>query len=203
MNSLFKAQLRIRATLIDEALGTASNNPNIHDEYIASKAPDAMTREEEVAALGVAEAVEKSMTIFPKDEDGDAVIWPYQIKGFFKESCGFMRKVPGSLSSKEKAYKKLIDGLIFVNENKKIKINASGFGECQRPLRAETAQGARVALAHSETVPAGAYFEFTVDLLDPKHRDLVLEWLDYGEIHGLGQWRNSGKGRFTYEVIEG
>ena len=30
---------------------------------------------------------------------------------------------------------------------------------------------------------------------------LVLEWLDYGKLRGLGQWRNSGKGRFTYELL--
>lgn len=28
-----------------------------------------------------------------------------------------------------------------------------------------------------------------------------MEWLDYGKLRGLGQWRNSGKGRFTYEIL--
>jgi len=27
------------------------------------------------------------------------------------------------------------------------------------------------------------------------------EWLDYGKLKGFGQWRNSGKGRFSYEII--
>ena len=27
------------------------------------------------------------------------------------------------------------------------------------------------------------------------------EWLDYGRVRGIGQWRNSGKGRFTWEEI--
>lgn len=31
--------------------------------------------------------------------------------------------------------------------------------------------------------------------------DAVREWLDYGMLRGLGQWRNSGKGRFTWEEI--
>jgi hypothetical protein len=31
--------------------------------------------------------------------------------------------------------------------------------------------------------------------------DLVIECLDYGKRRGIGQWRNSGKGRFTYEVL--
>lgn len=74
-------------------------------------------------------------------------------------------------------------------------------GECQRPLRASTAQGERVALAHSETIPAGAVVEFTVQMLVDGHEKVVREWLDYGALRGLGQWRNSGKGRFKWEEI--
>lgn len=31
--------------------------------------------------------------------------------------------------------------------------------------------------------------------------DLVREWLDYGALKGMGQWRNSGRGRFVWEEI--
>lgn len=31
--------------------------------------------------------------------------------------------------------------------------------------------------------------------------DLVKEWLEYGQFHGMLQWRNSGKGRFVWEEI--
>ena len=72
-------------------------------------------------------------------------------------------------------------------------------------------QGPRVALARSEEVPAGSIIEFTVILASPtltnKEKvkiasdDLLKEWLDYGQLHGLGQWRNSGKGRFIYKFI--
>ena len=31
---------------------------------------------------------------------------------------------------------------------------------------------------------------------------LVEEWLDYWALRGLGQWRNSGKGRATWQKIE-
>ena len=30
----------------------------------------------------------------------------------------------------------------------------------------------------------------------------VKEWLSYGKLRGLGQWRNSGKGRFCCEILE-
>ena len=43
--------MRVRLTLTEEMLGTASNNPEIHSEFIASKAPDAKSREEEIESI--------------------------------------------------------------------------------------------------------------------------------------------------------
>lgn len=193
-------ELKVVVTLTEEMLGTASGDPNIHEEFIASKAPDAMSREEEVEALGAEEVVKKDKTVFPRNEDGRPFLWDYQVKGFFKDACGCLRRVSGSESSKIKAYKKEIDGLIFV-EPRRIPIVFDGeVGDCQRPLRAQTAQGERVALANSETVPAGSRMEFTVKMLCDDTK-LVEEWLDYGKLRGLGQWRNSGKGRFDYELV--
>lgn len=129
----------------------------------------------------------------------------YYIKGFFKDTCAALRKVKGSASEKITAFKKIIDGNVFVMERKIPFQNYKRVGECQRPLRAQTPQGERVALAHSETVPAGAFIECTVCWWDVAKIDIeeaVREWLDFGEWRGLGQWRNSGKGRFTWEEIE-
>lgn len=178
-------KIKVKLTFTEEILGTANATTTIHDEYIASKAPDAKSREEEIAALGVAEVVEKSMTVFPTLEDGTPFLWDYQVSG--------------TASSKIKAYKKEIDGLIFVEERKIPYEFKGGMGECQRPLRASTPQGERVALAHSETVPAGATVEFTIQILKDDMETAVREWLDYGKLRGIGQWRNSGKGRFEWE----
>lgn len=68
-------------------------------------------------------------------------------------------------------------------------------------MRGQTAQGERIALAHSETIKSGAYIEFTVMVLKDDLMGVVREWLDYGRLRGLGQWRNSGKGRFIWEEI--
>lgn len=193
--------IKVKITLLEEMLGTASANPEIHEEFIASKAPDAQSREEEIAALGVEAVVEKGKTIFPKLEDGTPFIWDYQIKGFFKDACGMLRRVSDSKSKGLTAYKQVIDGLIFPAP-RKIPIHVNGeIGECQRPLRAQTMQGERVALANSETVPAGSWFEFEIQLLNPAHEGVVREWLDYMTLRGFGQWRNSGKGRATWEEI--
>ena len=192
--------MKVRLTLTEEALGMMPADKELHETYIASNAPDAPSLEEEIAAVGVEEVVEKTKTVFPK-MDGVPFYWDYQIRGMFKDSIGMLRRVPGTACGKLKSYKKVVDGLLFVNE-RKIPINLAGeIGDCQRPLRADTPQGSRVALAHSETVPAGSTLEFTVHMMVDDLEPVVRECLDYGVYHGLGQWRNSGKGRFTWEEV--
>ena len=191
--------IKVRLEFNEELLGTASANPDIHSDYIASLAPDAESRAEEVASVGAAEVTEKAMTIFPRNENGQPILYDYQIKGFFKDSCGVLRKVKGTKSEKIKAYKKEIDGLVFVSP-RMIVLNMPGeMGNCQRPLRASTAQGERLALANSEAAPAGTWIEFDVKCYTDTMYDAVYEWLDYGEDRGIGQWRNSGKGRFSWD----
>ena len=153
-----------------------------------------------IKAVGADEVTEKGTTVFPRNDDGEPVIWDYQLKGFMKDACGALRRVPGTLSSKCKAYKKVIDGTIFVKERSvAFQLPEGGeVGICERPLRADTPQGARVALARSETVPAGTKIRFTLVVMNKSDWPLVQEWLDYGQFRGIGQWRNSGKGRFEW-----
>lgn len=193
--------IKVKLTFTDEVLGTASADPDIHREFIASKAPDAESRDEEVARLGADAVADKSMTVFPRNAEGKPIMLDYQLRGFFKDACGALRRVSGTLSKDLKAYKKVIDGCIFVLEREIPFEDYDHMGNCQRPLRAQTAQGDRVALAESETIPAGATLTFTVYVMEDAHWKNVIEWLEYGKLRGLGQWRNSGKGRFTYEVL--
>lgn len=194
-------KIKVTVTTTESMLGSAPNDKELMESYIASKAPDALTMAEEIEAVGTEEVIEKAMTVFPRHE-GKPILYDYQIKGFFKDSCGSLRKVKGTHSSKIKAYKKEIDGLIFVSP-RHIEIQYTGeMTTCQRPLRAATPMGERIALANSEEIPAGAVLEFEVTCLVDEHVELVKEWLEYGQLRGLGQWRNSGKGRFTCKVTE-
>jgi hypothetical protein len=61
--------------------------------------------------------------------------------------------------------------------------------------------GERVALANSETAPEGTWFDVEIECLTNDMYDLAVECLDYGKRRGLGQWRNSGKGRFVWEKL--
>lgn len=191
--------IKVRLTFTESVLGTWPANPDIARDFIASKAPDAATIEDEIAATSVDEVADKGMTIFPRDKDKNPVIYDYQIKGFFKDACGMLARVKGTKSSGIKAYKKVIDGLIFPKP-RMIPIHLSGeVGACQRPLRAQTAQGERVSLANSEEIPAGSWIEFSVKLWDEGHLPLIEEWLNYGAERGIGQWRNGGHGSFKWE----
>ena len=194
--------LKVKVTFTEEILGTANSNPEIHKEYIASNGPDALTLQEEVEAIGTDETFEKQMTVFPRDKDGNPIVWDYQWRGLFKDSMSALRKIPGTACGKIKAYKKDIDGLIFV-EPRKIPIQVNGeMGICQRPLRASTPQGERVALASSESIPEGSTMTFEIRMLNDDYEKAIIETLNYGKYKGFGQWRNSGKGRFTWELLE-
>lgn len=208
-------EIKVKVTYIEELLGTMPANPKLHEEFIAANAPDAPSRQQEIEAHGVEEVIEKAMTVFPrlsKDElsamgfESDDVVpftWDYQWKGYLKEACGMLRRATGTKSAKFTAYKKQIDGLVFVKERKVPLILPEGgkIGNNQRPLRADTPQGPRVALANSETVPAGTTQKFTIITLNDGYVPIIKEWLEYGVLHGTGQWRNASFGRFTVEYL--
>ena len=198
--------VHVRLTFIADVLGTTSPDEDIYRSFIASKAPDATSIEEEVAALGADDVFEKGTTIFPKDEDGKPFMWDYQVRGFFKAACSSLQRCGSAQMAKNtgklKAFRKILDQCITVAP-RKIKFNLSGeMGLCQRPLRAETAQGPRVAISSSETVPAGSTVEFTVRLLNEDWVLALMEWLNYGQYNGMLQWRNSGAGAFVYEILD-
>lgn len=114
----------IKLTFIEPVLGTWPSNKNVARDFIASKAQDASTIEDEVAAVGVDAVADKAMTIFPR-VDGKPVFYDYQIKGFFKDTCSALARAKYTKSSGLKAFKKVIDGLIFPFP-RAISINVNG-----------------------------------------------------------------------------
>lgn len=196
-------KLNVKLTFQEPLLGTLPGSEDLYMDYIATKVPeDERTKiEDEVAALGVDAVAEKKMTVFPKLPDGSPFVYDYQIRGFFKGSCGALRKISKARSAKLKAYKKEVDQLIFVYP-RKIPIQLSGdMDVISRPLRAATPQGDRVAIAASESAPAGSSIALQIICFDDNDMKIVREWLEYGMFNGLGQWRNSGMGRFTWEEV--
>jgi len=205
--------IKILATFTEPLLGTASANPAIQEEFIASKAPTA-SQAEEVAAVSVAESIAKATTIFPRDDDG-LFLWDYQVRGFLKEAIGVLAELGEAPGLSKWTYKRAVDALVFVSPRKcrlldqNLSLVTRADGTEQRPIRCTTMQGDRVALASSERLPAGTRIAFSVTLISGGEkaklkvsRELLIEALNFGALRGLGQWRNGSFGRFSWEEVQ-
>jgi hypothetical protein len=219
--------MKARITFVEELLGTCSADPEVHEKFIASKSADKDKVKEEVANLPAEELIEKSVTVFPHDENGNPFLYDYQVRGFIKEALGIQvefkdiiipaqTKIVIDKNGKERTvkhgkerkiswftHKRIVDNYIFVSP-RVISLHMPEGGEithCTRPLRADTMKGARVALATSEAIPAGTFIEIEIDVTNEQLMPFVIKCLDFGCRKGIGQWRNSGKGRFQWEEI--
>lgn len=204
--------LKVKIAFLEPVLGTWPSNQNVARDFIASKSPDAATIEDEVAALGADAVADKGMTVFPRNENGEPVLYDYQVKGFFK---GFLRYAGPcgrqDRNGQEAGRQRERQALRLQEGHRRPDLPAAPHDPHQgqrqdrrlpAPLRAQTAQGERVSLANSEEIPAGSTCELEILLMDESLENAVLEWLDYGVLRGIGQWRNSGKGRFTFDIID-
>ena len=202
MNDTYYA---VRITFTDFLLGSAPLDEEIYSTYIAGKAPANGLNGSVQTELELTEEADiKGRTGFLRDEKGQPLLMNYVIKGFLKESWQANRQRPGALSFAMKAGKSKIDDLLFVNPRHIVLRLPPGGKESinERPLRAETARGPRVALAASEQMPAGTWFDIKIAVLAPQiiTQELLSEWLDYGQWLGIGQWRSGQYGTFRYNL---
>ena len=193
---------KMRLEFTEPMLGATPKDPDVYAAHIATRAAlDDEALAEELASVENME--EKGWTGF-HTVDGQPILYDYVIKGFCKDVCGMLRRVTGTKSSKVTAYRKIIDGLVFAKPRQIVIHLPDGqeLGTLERPLRAQTAKGERVALARSDTAPAGSWIEFNLLVMGAVPKTLLKEWFDYGALRGLGQWRNAGYGTFTYEMAK-
>lgn len=193
------AQYEVTMTFTEPLLGTIPLNKETYADYVAQRVNGRDPLDE---IESVEEAKEKGTTGFHRS-DGAPVIYDYVIKGMMKDAASMLRRVPGTLSAKLTAHKKIIDGLVFPSPRRIPLALAGEITYLERPLRAQTAQGERVSLARSECAPAGSTLAFGLTVLGQDVTVAMLrEWLDYGSLRGMGQWRNGGYGRYTYTLAE-
>lgn len=181
-----------RITLITEMLGTVPMNPDVYKTYIESKKPINNSEDE---SLTVDLVEEKGWTGFHRSEAG-LFIYEYMVKGFLKHAGNVLKD-----ALKVKALRSKIDDFVFISPRKIALGKDAPDGVIERPLRAMTMQGQRVSLVRSDYVEAGLTIEFTITLLQHKELswELIEQLLSHGEYMGLGQFRNGGYGRFTFE----
>lgn len=188
---------KVELEFIEPLLGTLPGDEKLAEEYVTSKHPEGVQKEEQDS---LPEEMKKLTSYFARNSGDKPILWDYQIKGFFKDAASMMRRA--AVVEELKAHKKVIDGLVFVMP-RQIELKLSGkLTFTERPLRVSTPKGDRTALARSETAPAGTKIQIEIILLKPDLKKHIVNWLDYGILRGLGQWRNSGMGRFNWRSIK-
>lgn len=210
----------IEIKFITEVLGTAPQK-DIAEEHLSRKyVEDCEKKGGKAEGLPpdeletYPEELEKGSTAFHR-KDGQPTMIDYQIKGFFKNAGMTFNGHKGVKALKSKIEKYVFPKPRFIPleipEGGKI-----GWTEMQtvsedgesawtiRPLRAMTAQGPRVGIARSETLPAGTKFSFCLKVYDnsPIKEEMLRDLLSYGEDVGFLQWRNGGMGRFEYTMTK-
>lgn len=193
---------KYKVTLLTQMLGTLPKDAEVYKRYIATKADET----EDAKNLPDQESTEKGgWTTFARDKDGEVFIYDYMIKGFLKAACETL--MANKAITKITAYKKWFDRLVFIWPRRiMLGINEKELESMERPLRAMTAQGPRVTVTRSDTLPEGTQFEFEIELLDNDKQitwDVLEKCMDYAKYVGFGQWRGSGgHGRAEFELVE-
>lgn len=197
-----------RLTGLTRILGAQAANPKVRSEYIASKAASLAKGQEETEMLPE-NLEEKGLTVFLRD-DGVLCLSDYVIKGFLKEALTALKGQIGvaNPASKVDNYVLVLPAYLRFNRGGRHVSEPSEVFE--RPLRAMTMQGPRVSVTASEAIAPGWELTFTIRLVEnqptPKSKaltfEVIEEALDYGDIKGLGQWRNGQNGRFIWERVE-
>jgi len=201
----------VNIQLVTEMLGTVSKDPEVYKTYIESKKP-ANIEEDESATVDKTE--EKGWTGFHREKETDRLfIYDYMIRGFLKNAGEVLqqtflvekeKKGKPATMEKMKGIRGKVDKYVFVTPRRIYLGCSQPDGYIERPLRVMTPQGPRVTLARSDYVNAGLILGFTIKLLKNKEItwDMLIELLSYGELAGLGQFRNGGYGRFEVLAIE-
>ena len=139
---------------------------------------------------------QRGWTGFFSEKDKGIYILNYMIMGFFKEAGNLLKEQVGIKNLKSK-----LENNVFISP-RRIFVNKNEPDGCiERPLRGQTPQGQITSLVRSDYIDAGTEIEFSIILVENKEiKPLTLRTLmEYGNLKGLGQFRNGSYGRF--EVI--
>lgn len=202
-----------KLTGVSPILGSIAMDKKVFTDYLATKGKTPEERKkamEDVDNVPEAEeGVGGKATGFYRDENGNFILKEYQVKGFLKEAARVLKDQLSLVAPVSK-----IDNFVFIRETNLVIHTKDGSTVkkadtiLDRPLRAMTAQGPRVALSFSEMVNDWS-IEFTLCVLQNEGSkksaamtmDTIEELLSYGLLKGLLQWRNGGYGKFTYETV--
>ena len=196
MASIETTRYKVKIIFTEPILGTQPQK-DVASTYIASKYIESGGELPEDEEETLTDMVENITTVFHK-KDGKPILYDYQCKGFIKEAGRIFNGLDDV-----KALRSKLDNLVFVYP-RQIELHmpeGSKIEFLERPLRAETAQGPRIALARSEMLPKGTWFEIELEVFKGPITEKILRKLfSYGSRKGIGQWRNGSYGRFNFDL---
>lgn len=196
---------RVTIRTLTPMLGAVAKDPAVWTKHVVEKQkalhPEAKI--DPVAEEGTIPEPEQDVTGwtgFHTDPDtGELFLYEYVVKGFLKHAGNTMKDMVGVKNLRSK-----LNDFVFVSPRRILLGTTEPDGVLERPLRAQTARGPRVALAKSDLLNEGLTLSFVLTILPHKevNEAVIVELLKYGELSGLGQFRNGGYGRFEVLSIE-
>lgn len=203
--------------LTEDMLGTVPKDKQVYSTYVAEQArkhaeraeakgvertfEDGRATTEEEIAERIREEIEttpdfedRGWTGFHTDPAKGIFIYDYLFKGFLCEAARTVREW-GALKQLQDKVKRHVfvspRRIFFHGKTKEDDV-------LERPIRAMTPKGPRVALVRSDLVRAGTQFDVILTVLEVG--GITIKCLDqiisYGFLTGLGQWRTGSWGRF-------
>jgi hypothetical protein len=187
----------VELTLINQMLGTVPKNRDVYTRFIESKRPPEVEGTAEIATVVDENSGWDGFHML----DGHPIVYDYFIRGFIRHAGNVIKDFP---EVKIKNLRSKITDLVFISPRIIMLGDNPEIGVCERPIRCQTAQGPRVSVKKSDTVPAGTVIQFQVKVLNENiiSKKLLEQIFDYGQYQGLGEWRNGGHGTFSYKLNE-
>lgn len=184
-------EYQLTIQLFEPLLGTIPKDEDVWSQHVLAE--EHQDHDDENPPVVAEEDRTPGWTGFYTDDDGRPVLMDYQFKGFLKEAANIIKEDLGIT-----ALRKKVDDDLFVFPRRTVLADEPD-GVLERPLRAMTRQGPRVTVVRSDTIEPGRQYTFRLKVRGKSKvtEEILREILAYGELKGLGQWRNGSFGRFT------
>ena len=206
--AILMSKYEVILDITEPVLGTVPKDKNIYKTYVQKEITAAVAagavgangtklyqEQLDEEAESITEMEERGWTGF-HELDGRPFVFDYYIKGHIKDVANVLKDQLGVRNLRSK-----VENVVFVQPRRIFFEPQPGLtmvrDVLERPLRAMTMEGPRVTLTRSDTL-ADVSLRFYVLILKNTEvkRPLVEGLFEYGNLRGLGQWRNGGWGRY-------
>lgn len=198
--------IKFNAVLCEKMLGTVPQDKELFTNFVAEKIATFQG-----SPIKTIEDHEEELETFPEGRgatsfhsDKDSIfIYNYMVLGNIKANIKIL--MDNGAIPKITNYKRICDLFLEIFP-RRIRFHRDGElltkpdDTLERSIRGFTPKGERTFLAKSDVINEGARFSFQIKILrniNGLTPEAVIEAAKVGKIHGLGQWRGSGKfGKF-------